>query len=193
MPLRASQAHIDRILKQKEHFLRVQAATGVPWEALGAIWYREGLHLKPPSTPGGPWQFDPLPGYDRMKFLLSRYSNLGVETREKLICDGGVMNFWTGAYLAACHARHRCTPEITPEASDEDIKDLFWGYNGKAKYHRTADGSPYVMSGYDKAHDGMLIVGSIPDKKNPGKRVRIKTTDKRPGAFVVFKQLKGEI
>ncbi len=191
MPLRLKPLTLNRLREFQGHFEKVERATGVPWEAIAAIWFREGMHVVPPATPGGPFQFDPIPDDAFFRFLLNKYSTLTNEEKESLI-KCGANDFYAATYLAACFARNKCKPKITPAVSDTDILYFFWGYNGRAKYHK---GDPrnsfYVYNGFDKDHDGMLIVGSIPDGK--GGRKRIRTTDKRPGAFVVYKQLKGEL
>lgn len=192
MPLRLKKLDILTIEKHKEHFQKVEAATGVPWEAVAALWYRESFSVTPPVTPGGPFQFDPPPQAHVAYDLLTMFTDLSAAEKKAIVAKG-VNDFHAGAYLAACHGRVRCRPKITPNCTDAEIKDFFWSYNGRAKYQGSADGSFYVMNGFDKAHDEMLIVGSIPDKNAPNGRRRIRTKDKRPGAFVVYKQLKGEL
>lgn len=194
---RATAQQLARLKAYKPHFAKVQAATGVPWEAIAAIWYRESFSVTPPKTPGGPFQFDPAPSDNHALSLLDRYTNLSQEAKADIIAKG-VNDFEAAAYLAACHMRARCTPKITPESPDADIKDLFWGYNGKAKYQKTADGSFYVMNGFDEKHNGLRIHGSIPDGKGGRKRItdsqgKEGRPETRPGAFVIYKQLKGEL
>lgn len=191
MPSRLTKVQIDKVLEHKDLFQKVEAATNVPWQAVAALWTRESFSVASPKTPGGPFQFDPVPPDARLRFLLDRYTNLGVPEKLDLVARG-VDEFKSAAYFAACHGRDRANPVITPDVSDEDIKDFFWGYNGKA--YGAANKSPYVMNGFDTAHDGMVLTGTIPDKNHPGKRIRIKPRpERRPGAFTVYKQLKGEI
>ncbi len=192
MVIRLAPAQLKRCRDYQGHFEKVEASTGVPWEAIAGIWYRESFSVTPPATPGGPFQFDPVPEMHHLFDLLNKYSNLSFEDK-KILVSKGVNDFYAASFFAACHGRDHCNPVITPDCSDEAILDFFWGYNGKAKYQGSPRGSFYVYNGYDNAHTGLLIIGSIPDKTSPTGRKRIKTKDRRPGAFVVYKQLKGEL
>lgn len=190
MPKRLNKAQLDHLRSQQAIFQAVEQATGVPWEAIAAIWYRETNSVAPPKDRvGGPFQFDPPPSDNRIAFLLDTYSTLSREEKLDIIAKG-VDDFRSGAFVAACHGRDRCNPKITPNATDSDIKDFFWGYNGKA--YGSAEKSPYVFNGYDTARDGMILSGTVRDKN--GNKVRIKPRpEQRPGAFIVYKQLKGEL
>lgn len=190
MPKRLTKSQLDHLRAQKPTFEAVEQATGVPWEAMAAIWYRETNSVAvPKNRVGGPFQFDPPPPDNRILFLLDHYSTLSRDEKLEVVAKG-VDDFHSAAYISACHGRHHCNPKITPNASDADIKDFFWGYNGK-KYGGV-DHSPYVMNGYDTAHDGMILSGTVRDKN--GNQVRIKPRpEAKPGAFIVYKQLKGEL
>lgn len=190
MAKRLDQSQIKTCLKYKPDFMRVQEATGVPWEAVCAVWYRESFRVAVPKTLGGQFQFDPPPPDNQLHFLLDHYSNLTAAQKADIVARG-VNDFKAAMFLAACHGRHHCNPKITPQATDAEIKDFFWGYNGKA--FGAADKSNYVMNNFDKAHENMMIRGTIPDESAPNGRRRIETTDMRPGAFTVYKQLKGEL
>ena len=63
----------------KPVFLSAQGNTGVPWQAIAGIWYRESFSLTPPTTPGGPFQFDSIPSSESLALLLKRFT----ETRQK--------------------------------------------------------------------------------------------------------------
>lgn len=185
--LQLSKKQIGQILKQRKVFEGVEAMVGVPWQAIAAIWYRESFSVASPKTPGGPFQFDPVPTKKLQDDLLRRFTSCTAAER-KVIVDSGVNDFVAGAILAACWFRHSCKPVITPKATDGQIKDAFYGYNGR-KYG-TADKSPYVMNGYDEKHMNMRLRGTIPDASQPDGRRWVDIIDKRPGAFTVYKQLK---
>lgn len=201
MVARVSPADLEKLHGFSKYFKEVEAATGVPWEAIASIWWRESFSVKPPRTPGGPFQFDPPLDPKTMKGLLDRYSNLP-EARKRQIAAAGVNDFYSVMFVVGCFLRNKCKPVITPDSPDEDILDMLWAYNGRAGYHK---GDPrnsfYVYNGFDEAHDGLLIRGSIPDGKGGRKRITRKENgvikdgrkETRPGAFVIYKQLKGEL
>lgn len=180
-----SQASIQRVRAVYPTLKLIQTVTDVPWQALAGIWFRESFSVAAPKTPGGPWQFDPVPSPGALRGLLDRFTALSPQIKREIV-DRGVNDFYSGGVLAACFLRTKTKPVITPDASDDVIKDAIWGYNGKA--YGSADKSPYVMNGYDPAHYPMRLVGTIPDGKGGRKKVDVK--DARPGAFTVYKQLK---
>lgn len=178
---------VKKVLSQRAVFVYVEKATGVPWQAVAAVWCRESLSVAPPKTPGGPFQFDPAPTRQKLIWLLSTYTNLPNKDIINM-ADKGVDDFTVGALACAGWLRHKVTPRITPDVSDAVIKDAFWGYNGRA--YGSAEKSPYVMNGWDEARMEMMLTGTIPDKDRPGHRIEIKPRpEKRPGAFCVYKQL----
>ena len=163
----------------------IQNLTNVPWQALAGVWYRESFSIAPPPTPGGSWQFDPVPPSATLRSWLNKYTDLSVTDKEKRI-KTGVNDFETGCLFAACLLQHKVKGQLTLNSSDALIKDALWGYNGRA--YGSADNSPYVMNGYDKEHYPLRLIGTIPDGK--GGRIKINNPDLRPGAFVIYKQLK---
>ncbi len=182
---RLSDAQIERIRQVKHVFEKVEKLTGVPWQAVAAVWYRESFSVTSPKTPGGPFQFDPVLQPVTIHNLLKFFTKLS-EFEIQQAVRKGVNDFETGALCAACWLRLKTKPVITPNVSDEVIKDAFYGYNGRA--YGNADQSPYVMNGFDEKHRDMVLRGTIPDGK--GGRKRVEFVDRRPGAFTVYKQLK---
>lgn len=182
---RLSEAQIERIRQVKHIFEKVERLTGVPWQAVAAVWYRESFSVTPPKTPGGPFQFDPVLQPETIRNLLKFFTRLSSAEIEQY-ASKGINDFETSALCAACWLRLKTKPVITPEASDEVIKDAFYGYNGRA--YGSVDKSPYVMNGLDTAHKDMVLRGTLPDGK--GGRKRVAFIDKRPGAFTVYKQLR---
>jgi hypothetical protein len=182
---RLSDAQVERIRQVKHVFDKVETLTGVPWQAVAAVWYRESFSVTPPKTPGGPFQFDPVLEPVTIRNLLKFFTKLS-ELEIQQYVRKGVNDFETGALCAACWLRLKTRPVITPNVSDEVIKDAFYGYNGRA--YGSADQSPYVMNGFDEKYLNMVLRGTIPDGQ--GGRKRVELVDKRPGAFTVYKQLK---
>jgi hypothetical protein len=175
-------AHIHVVQPELE---KIEGITQVPWQLLAGIWFRESFSVAPPKTPGGPWQFDPPPTVGLIATWLSRYTNLNPMEREAIF-QKGINDFYAGGVLAGCLLQLKVGGQLTPNASDDLVKNAIWAYNGRA--YGCADNSPYVMNFFDKAHQEMHLVGSIPD--GHGGRRRIDVMDLRPGAFVVYKQLK---
>jgi hypothetical protein len=182
---RLSDAQLERIRQVKPMFEKVESLTGVPWQAVAAIWYRESFSVTSPKTPGGPFQFDPVLQPETICNLLKFFTPLSKADIQHY-ARKGVNDFETGALCAACWLRLKTKWVITPDVSDEVIQDALYGYNGRA--YGSTDRSPYVMNGLDEAHRDMKLQGTIPDGR--GGRKRIAIIDKRPGAFTVYQQLK---
>lgn len=184
--MKLTSAQIAVFKNHKPVFMRAQEATGVPWEAVAAVWYRESFSVTPPKTPGGPYQFDPIPQPGKLAWLLDNFTSKLTEKEKHDLIIRGVNDFSAGAIFCAAHLRSATRYLITVLATDEAIKDALYGYNGRA--YSSCERSPYVMNNYDEHHKDMTISGSIPDGK--GGRKWISTTDKKLGAFAVFKQLR---
>lgn len=177
---------LDYIFDFKHVFLKVQDATGVPWEAVAGIWTRESFSVASPRTPGGPFQFDPPLDFEAIAKLLHQYTNLDAATITAM-SKKGINDFETAAYCCACWLRKNCKPVLKPASPDADIRDAIYGYNGRS--YGSVFNSPYVMNGFDEQHKDMHLRGTIPI---PGsdRRKQIDIIDKRPGAFTVYKMLR---
>lgn len=182
---RLNQSELDRIKKAKPIFQAVEAITGVPWQAVAAVWYRESFSVSPPDTPGGQFQFDPVPPPEKLRKYLKVFTKLSDEEANKLIA-AGVNKFQSAAVFAACHMRWVSHYNLATDHSDEAMKDAFYGYNGRV-FGPRPEASNYVINEFDAKHDDMMIRGTIPD--GHGGRKWIRTTDHRPGAFTVYRQL----
>lgn len=182
-----TQEQIDKIRAVYGTLKKIETVTQTPWQAIAGIWFRESFSVKPPKRPGGPFQFDPIPSSGALRGLLDRFTDLPIHEKERLV-SYGVNDFYAGGVFAACFFRMKTKPMVFPGCPDETIKDAMWGYNGRAKYHGSADGSPYVMNGYDEDHYPLRIIGTVPD--GHGGREHVNRPDEKPGAFTVYKQLK---
>jgi hypothetical protein len=178
------------LLKKNKHvYLNAQVLTGVPFQAIMAVHFRENsLNPANPSRIGGPFQFDPPLNESQMRSLLKRFTNIGKKTEIDRLINLGMNNFESAAIFAACWMRHKSKPVLNPHSPDADIKDAFWGYNGRS--YGSADKSPYVMNMYDANHVNMRIRGTVPDENNPNIRIQINKVDGRPGAFTIYKEIK---
>ena len=184
---RLNAEQLKSFVRVKPILMRAQELTGVPWQAIAAVWYRESFSVTSPATPGGPFQFDPEPPASVLRALLITFCpSLTSAEREGLIAQG-VNKFSSAAIFAACWLRRKSGPNLAKDHSDAAMADAFYGYNGRA-FGPNPLNSNYVANELDLSHDDMLIRGSIPDGK--GGRRYIRTIDKRPGALTVYKQLK---
>jgi hypothetical protein len=174
MPIRLTAQQLSKF--KNPVYKRVEAFTKVPAEIIFAIHYRErGLQVGVSNI----MQFDPRPSKSQVKDLYQKYSTLAPAQIDKYT-NAGLDDFEAAAILAGCFIRHKGCKWAT----DDQVKDAFWAYNGR--FYGSSDKSPYVMNGFDAKHENMVIHGTI-----EGKPIHI--TDKNAGAFVVYKQLKGEI
>ncbi len=155
---------------------KVEEHTGVPWQAIAALWYRESFAFstKEPSGPFGFTVEERTP--TALRLLLDRFTDLDATEKELLVSMASV--FEAACYFAACRLRLKTAPVITPHATDEQIKDALWGYSGR--YSAAAYQSSYVMNGFDENHLNMITI-------RPGVEPAV---DSKLGAFSVFKLLK---
>jgi hypothetical protein len=197
---KAQEKHILENLKTP--LLAVEQVTGVPWQLLVSVLYRENnLSTDSPKTLGGPWQFDPTPAPKVIAPLLNKYVNLmGRSSTEilqamdtlvpPLVYKGLWVNeFLPGAIMAACWLRHKSKFYLPSDRSDAAIQDALYGYNGRA-YGPSPLRSPYVMSKFNAQYTNMRIRGTLPDGK--GGRIKIDKIDARPGAFTVYTYIKAK-
>lgn len=183
--LKLNPSEVKRVQNVYPTLKVIQNATDVPWQMLAAVWVRESFSISPPKTPGGPWQFDPPPSGNRIRYYLEEFTTLNQDQKLNVM-KFGINNFFAGGVLAACHLQAKVDGRLTIDSVDDLIKYAFWAYNGKA--YGAADKSPYVMNGFDAKHKDMRIIGTVPDGR--GGRIKINNIDERPGAFVVYTQLK---
>lgn len=182
---RLSPEQLQKIAVVKIAFTRAEALTNIPWQLIAAIWYRESFSITPPTTPGGPFQFDPLPATSVLQALLKTYT-IAPDTVVHDLLVKGVNDFTAGAVFCACWLAHQCKFDLKTNHTDIAIRDACYGYNGRA-WGPHPESSPYVNNEFDQMHHAMSIRGSVP--MIGGGRKWISTVDQRPGAFTVYKQL----
>lgn len=180
----------DGVNSNKSFYVRAMNETGVPWEMLAAIHYREtGFSHTNPGNGQGIFQFangygGPYPPGDVSDDEF--YRQLVVMANK--VQDDYV---WRGSVP---RERRRLQPNETNVAI---VKDTLFSYNGRAGvyadqavslgYNRDAqpyEGSPYVMNRFDCARSRMGMItrdyGSLDG------------TDTRYGAFTIFARLRGD-
>lgn len=179
----------QNITKSYGTYKQAEKITGVPWEMIAAVHFRETnncVNYASINTPGGFYQNDPVPGKGEMLYAFRRFT-IWNEESIGFAMRVGLEDFAVASVYCGCMLRMKTEELLDRFSSSAVIKDSLWGYNGRA--FGSADNASYVMNGFDAKHRDMKILGSIPD--GHGGRTHINAVDKRPGAFTVFWQLKG--
>jgi len=169
------------LLGFKPILIQAGESTKVPWQCLAGIWYRESFSVAPTRNGGGPMQFDPPPTASEIEGLLKKYTLYNPGEIEKMKVRG-TQDFKTALVYAGCFLREK--QHGFPITTDDEVKIAMWRYNGVVG--KEPEDSPYVYNGFDEAHTGMHFSGSLPSGNS---RAKVDFVDKRPGAFVVYKQL----
>jgi len=180
----------------KKHLPVYQQACG-----MAGIHYREAEFATFSQVPGGAFQLDPGGTGDELKNAIVKYTAMVCKLYGVPVKDLET-DFFT-ACLVAVHelkSKVRATTEITP-IDDEALADAYWGYNGRSRHHtefeQTQKGtmephwrwSPYV-SNDPKNGIVLRITGTMPDPKDPTKRLKIDRPDPRPGALVIYREVR---
>lgn len=174
----------------KSFYVKAMNETGVPWEMLAAIHYREtNFSHTNPSNGQGIFQFvngdgGPYPAgavndenfYKQLKFMASKIQSDYV-------------------YRGSLNRERR--PLVANEQNTTLIKDVLFSYNGRSSLYANQaasygfnsstqpyEGSPYVMNRFDCQRSRMGII-----TKDYGS---IDGTDTRYGAYTIFSRLRGE-
>ena len=190
---------VSRVNENKATYIQVANETGVPWEVLAAIHYRE-FNLRRDVNP------------ENGQGIYQMYSIYQSDTSYRALAQAKTVtaeNFLNQTRYAANFIQNKAqyttgTPFVTPrkltknETSINLIKSTFFSYNGRAavyaaqatKYgfsstNQPYEGSPYVMNKFDCARSGMGISTSDGSGTLTG-------TDTRLGAFTLYARLKGD-
>lgn len=180
---------IEGVNRNKGDYLIVEEKTGVPWQLLAAIHYRETAFSRSnPANGYGIFQFTPPPEeYEPGPVSDSEFR------RQLRYMANRVQNdyVWRGPEIVNKR-------KLKPNESDIAlVKNTLFSYNGRAAvyadqakhfgYNSTTqpyEGSPYVMNRFDCARARMGIItrdyGTLDGR------------DARYGAFTIFARLKGE-
>lgn len=172
---------LKAINKLKPAYQEAEKATGVPWQAIAAIHYRESSNsasgdLQAGNPIGGPYGFysDSYGKYGYPKSMGESAIFAAKELMGKT--DKGKIN--------------------TPTPDPDVLKDAFFGYNGRASVYAAQaaqlgfdpnkqpyEGSPYVMNNFDAKHKNMGII-----TQDFG---GLDGTDTRFGAYTLYVRLGG--
>ena len=189
----------------KKHLPIYQQACGLvqmgPPLIMAGIHYREAEFATSSQVPGGAFQLDPGGVGDELKNAIVKYTTMVCKLYGVPVKDIET-DFFT-ACLVAVHelkSKVRVTTAVLP-IDDEALADAFWGYNGRSRHHtefeQTQKGtmephwrwSPYVNN--DPKNGVVLrITGTMPDPKDPTKRIKIDRPDPRPGALMIYREVR---
>lgn len=192
-------APLQRIYENKSVYQQVASETGVPWNLLAAIHYREyNNYVGNPSNGQGIYQLYSIYTTDSNYQKLAN-PNIRV-TKQNFI----EQTRYAAKFLQAkAENPYTATLAVTPrkltsnETNIELIKNALFSYNGRASIYSNQaksygfdpakhpyEGSPYVMNQFDCYREYMGIITYDGGSSLTG-------TDTRPGAFTVYAKLKG--
>lgn len=159
---------------------------GVPWPLLAALHYRESNFATRTQRVGSALQFDPPLTPAQVRAYGAQYGIMDLtdpetDVRTALLC--------AAAFLQGKVAS-RGQPPLTPSSSEAECADAAWSYNGRA--YGSWQRSPYVSNDPQNGVQ-MRITGTVPDLKNPAKRVRIDQPDTRPGVLAIMRELRQRV
>lgn len=175
---------VKNINKLKPAYQKAADNTGVPWQLLAAIHYREANNSPTQDMQAG----NPIGGpYTASS---TDYGN----GYPKSIADSAEI---AANHLIRVEKSGVIKKDIdVPTPDIEEVKDVLFSYNGRATVYaqQAADlgfdpktqpyeGSPYVMNNYDDTHTNMGII----TRDHGG----LDGTDTRFGAFVIYERLGG--
>lgn len=176
---------VKNINDLKPTYQKVADATGVPWQLLAAIHYRESNNdpdrdLQAGNPFGGP--------YSQQSSDYAKYGHpKDLEQSVEIVAE----------HLISVQKSGVVNKEINiPSPDAEEVKDVLFSYNGRAQQYadqaaalgfsatkQPYEGSPYVMNNYDSVHQNMKII-----TRDNGP---LDGVDTRFGAFAVYAKLGG--
>lgn len=178
------QAGIDA---NKDIYLKAQQVTGVPWQMLAAIHYREASFSTSRDIQAG----NPFGGpYSRTSTSYAQYGYPKDIQESVIIAAKVLIDMAKGGVVKK--------PINVANPPAEAVKDTFFSYNGRAQAYANQaatlgfdpvkqpyEGSPYVMNNYDDKHKDMKII-----TRDGGP---VDSVDSRYGAFTIYAFLGGGI
>lgn len=182
---------VDGVNRNKSFYIQVMNETGVPWEMLAAIHYREtNFSHTNPSNGQGIFQFVNGNG--------GPYPAGGVSDGEFVRQLRFMANSVQNDYVNRGSAPRERRKLVPNEPNTAIVKDTLFSYNGRSGlyaqqaqhfgYNATTqpyEGSPYVMNRFDCPRARMGII-----TRDYGSG--IDGVDTRYGAFTVYARLQGE-
>jgi len=134
---------LDLIEKNYPSYREAQKQTGVNWRVLAAIHLRESDLSRHPLTHNNPFQLDGV-------YLGLQTGNLLKDT----VTAGRILQAKTQTSNAHYHLQP--VEKLDPhQVEGKNLEQALFRYNGPI--YGTPEKSPYVMNGYDKAHENMKI------------------------------------
>lgn len=167
------QNNLDAANANKSVYQDAAAKTGVPWEFLAGLHYRETNFGNTAANGDGPFQVQG-----------ATYQTFGVDSAVE------------AANKAKSLVKGSYGKTLTSSSGDETIKLAYLAYNRGVMYKRagcTWDDSPYVMNNFDADHKDMSWPDSACEVVPPATIVKGKVEYGRLGAFTVYSILKGQI
>lgn len=182
---------VDGVNRNKSFYIQVMNETGVPWEMLAAIHYREtNFSHTNPSNGQGIFQFVNGNG--------GPYPAGGVSDGEFVRQLRFMANSVQNDYVNRGSAPRERRKLVPNEPNIAIVKDTLFSYNGRASLYANQaqhfgysastqpyEGSPYVMNRFDCPRARMGII-----TRDYG--TGIDSVDTRYGAFTVYARLRGE-
>lgn len=179
-------AQMEAVRRWLPLYLEAEQKIGVPWALLAALHYRESNFGARTQRVGGPFQFDPPLSGAAVRAYGARYGISDLTDPET--------DVRTGVLCAAAFLQGKVAAQgrsaLTPQSSEEACADAAWSYNGRA--YGSWQNSPYVNNDPQNGRQ-MRIRGTVPDLKDPRKRVRIDQPDTRPGVLAVMRELRARL
>lgn len=185
-----SSSIINSVNNNKHFYLAATAATGVPWELLAAIHYRETSFSR--SNPGNGQGIFQFVNGDGGPYPPGPVSDANFQQQLNYMASRIQSDYVYRGSLAYTHR-----PLQPNEPDDFRVQDTLYSYNGRSQQYaeqgavygfnpatQPYQGSPYVMNMFDCARANMGIV-----TKDYG---TIDSTDPRYGAFTLYSRLKGD-
>jgi len=164
---------LNKINANKSIYQTAATRSGIPWEFLAGLHYRETNFGNTAANGDGPFQ---VQGAKNQTFGIEA----AVEAAEK------AKGLVKGSYGKT----------LDMNSDNETIKLAFLAYNRGVMYKRagcTADQSPYVMNQFDAAHKNMRWPDNACEVVPPATIVKGKVENGRMGAFTIYAILKGNI
>jgi len=189
----------QRVNANRPVYEQVARETGVPWEVLAAVHYREfNLAVSNPANGQGIYQMYSIYKNDPA-FITLVNPSISVDTNNFLRQTRYAANFIQDKARQTTSTPIVSARSLTANETDINlIKSTLFSYNGRASsyatqavtygYDRIAqpfEGSPYVMSKFDCKRQSMKLI------TNDGGNTPT-VPDTRMGAFTLFARLKGE-
>ncbi len=176
---------LSAINKLKSTYEQASLSTGVPWQLLAAVHYRESNNDPNRDLQAG----NPISGpYVRTSTDYASYGYPKSMAESAEIAAKHLIASVSGGVVKK--------PINVPSPDPEAVKDVLFSYNGRADaYAQQAkelgfdpvkqpyEGSPYVMNNFDKVHENMKII----TQDGGG----VDGVDTRLGAFTLYSRLGG--